>query len=592
MNATSDEASGNEGRATGNAGEAASRAGCERGQFMVVPVRSDLPQAAIIEQLRQFPDVEVLSVLSPPGTMSPPVAVVRATRQRAQSLRQAYGGAVTIEADEALEAASVAPATFASIEAGASGWRRTVTVQVEGAEQGPLDRAEVLLASRRWMAQGVTDSDGRVAVNLGGVPDGEIELVVRPRAGYWGLWRSQPELPTGVCEVALRALPEVPGPMWNTNAIRFDRLPSEWRGRGVKVALIDSGIAVTHPLLRGIGSGFNATGDDERSWSDDPSGHGTLCAGIIAASTGKVAAAGIGLAQEAELHVCRIGPDPRCSNLIAALDQCIEAGVDIACVGFGCTHGSTIVEQRILAAKQRGIAVIAAAGSTGGPVLYPACSRHVLAVGAIGRAGTFPHDSPHAACAASAAPVGEFFVPAFSNAGPEVDLCAPGVAVISCQSPGGYAARDGTSLAAAHVAALASLVMAHRRDFHRQFASRDAGRVERLFQILKETARPLGDPLRAGAGLADAPCALGIEAQLQHAPIAINFGIEQMRDAVRRAETAGGMRDSMDFEPPRGPAIIAAVPTGSAPAFMAAGVEADVRALRTAMRLAGLSAGR
>jgi subtilisin len=58
--------------------------------------------------------------------------------------------------------------------------------------------------------------------------------------------------------------------------------------------------------------------------------------------------------------------------------------------------------------------------------------------------------------AADALPAGEFIVPGFSCKGPEVDVCAPGLAVISCQSPDGYAARDGTSLAAAHVAGLAA----------------------------------------------------------------------------------------------------------------------------------------
>ena len=45
-------------------------------------------------------------------------------------------------------------------------------------------------------------------------------------------------------------------------------------------------------------------------------------------------------------------------------------------------------------------------------------------------------------------------------------------------------------------AALAALVLAHRDEFQSRFARRDAWRVERLFQVIKETAHPLGDPLR------------------------------------------------------------------------------------------------
>src|SRR5262249_5206470 len=242
----------------------------------------------------------------------------------------------------------------------------------------------------------------------------------------------------------------------------------------------------------------------------------------------------------------------------------------------------TIVEQRIVAAKQRGIAIIAAAGSDGGPVQFPASTPHVLAVAAIGQAGTFPDDSPHAAYAASAvASSGVFFVPAFSCRGPELDLCAPGVAVITCQSPDGYAARDGTSLAAAHVAALAALVLAHHVDFRRDFAARDVRRVERLFQILKETAQPLGNPMLTGAGLPCAPLALGLQPQSS-----FGVGLGDMRDALHYAGLFGTKRrDVPGPQPQRGPAFVAPLPL--TPLFSR---QAGLSDLRAAMQLAGLSA--
>ena len=215
-------------------------------------------------------------------------------------------------------------------------------------------------------------------------------------------------------------------------------------------------------------------------------GHGTPCAGLIGAIRDR--AHGIrGYAPDSELHVCKLPADARCSDLVVALDYCQQNGIDVACLGFGCERGSAIVEQRIAAAKQQGIGIIAAAGNSAGTVMFPACSPHVLAVGAIGQAGNYPEDSPQAVQAAAA--TGELFVPQFSCRGPELDLCAPGVAVVGCQSPDGYAICDGTSLAAAHVAALAALILAHHSDFGGEFARRDFRRIERLFQIFSRTRR-------------------------------------------------------------------------------------------------------
>jgi hypothetical protein len=65
-------------------------------------------------------------------------------------------------------------------------------------------------------------------------------------------------------------------------------------------------------------------------------------------------------------------------------------------------------------------------------------------------------------------------------------------------------------MAAPHVTGLAALVLAHHPDFQGPFKSRNTTRVERLFQILWQSARPLnlGDPNRTGAGMPDAVNAL------------------------------------------------------------------------------------
>src|SRR5260221_2123376 len=175
--------------------------------------------------------------------------------------------------------------------------------------------------------------------------------------------------------------------------MRFDRLPPECRGGEIKIALTDSDVATSHKQLTGIDHGINVRDGEQRSWSQDDIGHGTPCAGIIRAAADS--AHGIrGYAPDSELHVCRLPADARCSDLVAAIDYCLQAGIDVACLGFGCERGSAIVEQRIAAAKQQGIGIIAAAGNSAAAVLFPASSPHVIAACAIAPIRSYPDVSP------------------------------------------------------------------------------------------------------------------------------------------------------------------------------------------------------
>jgi subtilisin len=377
----------------------------------------------------------------------------------------------------------------------------------------------------------------------------------------------------------------------------FDQLPTAQRGAGVSIALIDSGVATGHTQLKAVAHGIDlAAGarSDARTWAEDVAGsHGTSCAGIISAAPD--ATQGVrGYAPQSELHVCKLPAYARCSDLLAAIDYCLEARVDVACLGYGCPSGSLIVEQRIIAAKERGVALIAAAGNTGAAVQFPACSMHVLAIGAIGQLGTFPDDSPQAAQAAGGLPAAQgLFVPPYACHGPEVDLCAPGVAVLSCASPDGYAVYDGSSLAAAHVTALAALILAEHGDFRRAFSERDFRRVERLFQILKETARPVGHPWHTGAGLPDAARALGRTLQPTVISASLDVGLGELRSAMRRIDAIhASSLGPVKVEPPRGPAIVAPVPLNPYPwsGIADAGAPlADFQALKAAMLQAGLA---
>ena len=79
-----------------------------------------------------------------------------------------------------------------------------------------------------------------------------------------------------------------------------------------------------------------------------------------------------------------------------ALDYCMEQGIDVANMSLGGGEPSKIIEDRIVRAKQLGMACIIAAGNSSGPVQFPASTPHCLAVAAMGKWGEFPEDSYHA----------------------------------------------------------------------------------------------------------------------------------------------------------------------------------------------------
>jgi subtilisin len=608
MNANSDDGRGSESSArTGSRRGAETRgartARAER-RYMIAPTDARITAAAIAERLRDLGVTEIIRTIEPRGTGLPPITVVRTTAENAAMLRRTgvpNVGALLVERDHVLQPATVIARQHVSASLSTAiplGAGFTTTVQVQGENEQPVERAIVQLIGAQWTAEGITGRDGKVNLTLfGELPGRPLTLLVKPRAGFWGLHRENWDPQADGNVVALRPLTLTRELPWGGQAMRFDQLPPDYRGTGVRIALIDTGVATSHRQLQAIKQGLDAPAGDERAWAQDPAGHGTPCAGILVAAADKDS--GIrGYAPGAELHVCKLGLEAYCSDLAAAVDYCIEKEVDVACIGFGSRRGSAIVEQRLAAAKRRGVAAIAAAGSSGSEVQFPACSSQALAIGAIGRRGAFPEDGLESI--ESNAPQSDLdavagsglFVPAHSCAGPEIDLCAPGVAVISCQSPDGYAACSGTSVAAPHVAALAALVLAHRNEFQTGFARRDARRVERLFQVLKETAQPLGDPLRTGAGLPDALRGLGIQspvmASLALAPLPASH-LSEMRRAMRFA----GLIDlQLLAEPPRGPAAIGQaqfVPSPEPVGGLGTNRETDVRMLREAMARAGLA---
>lgn len=467
-----------------------------------------------LAQLETDPATTLHRVI-PPVEGFPAVAVVEMEADRAAMLGST--GAVHVEPDLPLQYArpGAGPGNrFADPGVLPPGEPDPIAFLVLGSDGRPLDGAEVYLMSEAFPLRGVTGDDGVTVIDT---PAGSLPALdgvyVKPRHDYWAVWLGRPDLTTDAPNLVtcpsfaetFPGFPQRPLDGWARRALRLDALPPTFRGDGVRIAIIDSGAAVTHPDL----AGRIAAGSPD-GWQVDVVGNGSHTAGIIG---GKDDGYGIvGVVPEAELHSCRIFPGGRFSDLIEALDHCLAQRIDVVNLSLGGAHPSPLLARKIEQARQAGIAVICAAGNSAGPVEFPASMPTVLAVAAIGKVGEYPPESYHATQVYGVPTVDGYFSASFTCHGPEVDVCAPGVAIVSAVPPANYAAWDGTSFAAPYVTGLAALLLAHHPEFRDRFAARDGHRVDRLFDLIRGSCRPLalGDRNRSGAGLPDAVAALGL----------------------------------------------------------------------------------
>jgi len=488
----------------------------------------------ITRQLEHDRSCRVVRILGGPGSPGgfPRVAAVEMTAEHAAMLA-AYSG-VHVEPDYAAgrgRTHAVQPPAVVT---------QRVMFEVLDDSMRPIEGATVTLAGSGFPVTGFTGPDGRAEITA--TPEAltaPTAVEIRPPRGCWPVRVRRPLLGmTGpvrvVCTRITKTYPEFPEralDSWGARVMGFGRLPPTYRGNGVRIALIDSGAATGHPDLSGqLEYGRDLIGQDEKGWQEDLIGTGTHHATLIA---GRDDGTGIvGLAPEAEVHICRTAPGGSVVDLVEALDYCIDQQVDVAMFGACIPEQSVLLAAKVEEAWRNGIACIAAAGDSAGDPCWPAALPQVLAVGAIGQLGTFPPEGTDTATLTAQLTPEGFFVPVFSSVGPNssaLDCCAPGVAVISGLPPASYGPLSGTGTAAAHVTALAALILAHHPLFRlepgRPRMTRDSARPARLLEVIRGSCRPLPqlDPAQTGAGIPDVAVALGVAPWGTYPPLSMPY---------------------------------------------------------------------
>lgn len=217
--------------------------------------------------------------------------------------------------------------------------------------------------------------------------------------------------------------------------------PTAWdsaTGKGVVVAVLDTGVNIDHADLQGqLLAGWNAV-DQSNNYSD-VQGHGTLVSGTIAATTNN----GTGVASIA--HSAKILPI-RVSNtsdgyayysdIARGLSWAADNGARVANISYNVTTSSTITQAAQYLIGKGGLVTVSA-GNSGSDLGY-ADNKSMISVSA-----TASNDT----------------LASWSSYGNYVDVSAPGVGIYTTNSSGGYSSVSGTSFSAPTTAGVIALIM-------------------------------------------------------------------------------------------------------------------------------------
>lgn len=265
-----------------------------------------------------------------------------------------------------------------------------------------------------------------------------------------------------------------------------------YKGQGVKVAVIDTGLQKNHEDLSNnaiAGRNF-VNGAAGTEYNADNGDHGTHVAGIIAADdNGK---GGVGIAPDAQVRgycVFPAGGRADSADIIRAITAAVNDGNDIINMSLGSPMYDANYEKTVKAAYQKGVAVFAAAGNEDiSAYSFPASYTGAISVGAVDQNGARA---------------------AFSNYGSAVKLSFPGVHIYSTL-PSGYGYMSGTSQASPAAAGTAAVILSADGSIRNKTGK---GRVDALLAKMKSSTTKCSSS-GMGAGTTWLPGALKIASDI------------------------------------------------------------------------------
>ncbi|AZR72923.1 hypothetical protein BBF96_05670 [Anoxybacter fermentans] len=239
------------------------------------------------------------------------------------------------------------------------------------------------------------------------------------------------------------------------------KAPDAWAagytGKGVTVAVIDTGIDPNHPALAGrIVGWYDAVNGQPTPYDDH--GHGTHCAGIVGSNDSFYR----GVAPEVSFFGVKVldsSGSGTTSDIIAGIDWAVQNGADVISMSLGgrayTDPDSDPLCLAVRNAWNSGVVVVVAAGNSGPAprsIETPGIEPSIITVAAANDNDTIDWTDDSIA--------------SFSSRGPtkygdlKPDVAAPGVYIISCEAnTGGWVSKSGTSMATPHVAGAAALML-------------------------------------------------------------------------------------------------------------------------------------
>lgn len=320
------------------------------------------------------------------------------------------------------------------------------------------------------------------------VPENKTLLVPsNPPPAYNQTTISQPSGPSVRIERSFsdNASPRVKN--WPRVALGVDKVENVLSGRGVTVAVFDSGVNAHEQFAAGSVDIFDVTGKENAS---DIFGHGTSITGIIVGS-GQGESGFRSVAPGVKVQSYKISDNAGMTNNFH-IEHAVEYVLDynktypgspitIINLSYGLDVNNDTLKAALKRAYDSGITIVASAGNSAAPALvYPAAYDFVVAVGAINHRKQILDTS---------------------NYGVGLDFMAPGSGIFVPYNDGGYGWVRGTSVATAYITGVAALVA---EAYQNKYGKKPS--PQEVYTILKKISVPLAEvpANKQGFGLPDA----------------------------------------------------------------------------------------